>query len=434
MFKTIKRVLFRNKKDMEIYARENKKVCMVVWNTFETDARVTKEAKSLIKGNKSVTVIAVNEPKRTKEHEVKEGIKIIRVNRTLNLKRTKKHSSSKNSQINVDPKGLNIKQTVPSKISTLKKVKRSLRFLPKWIVNIRFFTSAYKQNAGVYHAHDLNTLIPVFIVSRLRGAWLVYDAHEVSTDRAGWGNKKLWTKIERFLIKKADRVITTNLTRAEYFSKEYHINLPYIIRNVPVYQELAYSNRIREVLNINNDVPVILYQGGIQRERGLENLIKSIPKVKVGVFVFIGNGKLKPELISLVKHLDIEDRVYFLDAVPNEELLSYTASATIGMQTLLNTCFNHYSACSNKLHEYIMAGIPVIASDLPEMRKVVKDSGAGVLIDPENIDSISSSINALLEDKDRYNLLKSKTKSAAKKYSWDIEEKTLLEIYNIKES
>lgn len=421
----LKRILFRQKKLLSEYASINPKVCMVVWNTFETDARVTKEALTLLDQGKDVTVIAVHQPGRTKEVEVKDGLNIIRVIRTF--KKVSNHSlTHSNSEA---PKTLKVNDVERKKTSLKSKIRKLFTFVPKWIINIRFFWEAYRQDAGVYHSHDLNTLIPVFLASRLRGAKLIYDAHEVSTDRAGWKNKKYWEFVEGILIRKADEVITTNLTRAEYFKEHYHIPLPKIIKNVPPFQTVTSKNLIREILGISDEVPIILYQGGLQADRGLENMVKMMQNIEFGELVFLGNGSMKEELKKMVVDLKVQNKVHFIDAVPNEDLLNYTASATIGLQLLLNTCFNHYSACSNKLNEYMMAGIPVIASDFPEIRRIVEKYEVGYLVDPENVEEITEYVKGLLNNQTKLAEFKKNTVLAAQNNKWENEIPVLLDIY-----
>lgn len=421
MIDWIKRVIFRQDNLLKHKAIVNNKVCMVVWNTFETDARVTKEATTLIRSGKKVRVVAVHQPGRTERQEILHDIMVIRVDRTV------KKQSAKTKSVNASNE--TIKSPV-AQYSLKSRMRKKFQFVPKLIINIRFFLEAYKQDAGVYHAHDLNTLIPVYLATRLRGALLVYDAHEVSTDRAGWSNKALWEKIEGFLIKKADKVITTNLTRAEYFQEAYRIPLPNIIKNVPPFEKVVSTNKLRKTFLIPNDEPVILYQGGIQRDRGLENMIKMVPLLNRGKLVFLGNGRLKPELIRLVDDMNLNEKVFFMDAVPNKDLLSYTSSATIGLQLLINSCFNHYSACSNKLNEYMMAGIPVVASDLPEIKRTIDEFETGILVDPENLEQIADAINTLLTNTSLYQSFKVNTSRAAAQNKWENEESVLLNIYN----
>lgn len=420
MIHTLRRILFREKRLLSDYEKRNPKVCMIVWNAFVTDARVTREAKTLIDAGKNVTVIAVHEPGKTKKHEINEKIKIVRVSRALATRKYKIQEAHNNV----------LQKESKSKTRITRKIKPFLRVIVKWSISVKFLIYALRERAGLYHAHDLNTLIPAYIASRIRGTRLIYDAHEISTDRAGWGNKRFWYFVEKLLIRKADAVITTNLTRAQYFKETYGIPLPTLVHNVPEYINIKSSNLIRDKLSIPANVPVILYQGGIQRERGLENLILSMNLVEGGVLVLIGDGALKKTLVQMVYEQSLEDRVYFMDAVPMNQLLYYTASADIGMQVLQNTCFNHYSACSNKLFEYIMAGIPVIASDLPEMRKVIDSTKTGILIDPSEPKNIAEAINRLLLDKQLYDLCRKNTRKASMIYNWDKEKNNLLMLYN----
>ncbi|MFV8826373.1 glycosyltransferase family 4 protein [Alkalihalobacterium sp. APHAB7] len=427
MIKTLKRIFLREKNELNRFAKENNKVCMVVWNTFETDARVTKEAVSVQKMDKEVTVIAVFEPTRTKKREVKDGINIIRVDRTIIKKKERANVTRSSNNTNVNSTTTKANHSLKNSVKKL--LKPLYAIIPKTMINTRFFIRAFNEKAGIYHSHDLNTLVPTYLVSRIRGAKLIYDAHEVSTDRAGWKNKRFWTRIEKYIIRRADGVITTNDTRADYFAEEYGIEKPVVIRNVPPYQKIVSSDKLREEYGMIGNEPIIIYQGGIQRERGLENIIECIPLVRKGVFVFIGNGALKPKIMAKAKELGVEHRTIFHGAVPNEELLSYTASADLGLQLLQNTCFNHYSACSNKIHEYLMAGIPVVSSDLPELRKVVSSGNIGILVDPENIQMIAGAINQLIEDKDLYNMFKSNTVNAALGHHWGLEEEKLQKLY-----
>jgi len=419
---TLKRILGRERKIIAQYERANPKVCMVVWNTFVTDARVTREAKSLIELGREVTVIAVHEPGKTRKQEVKDGIRIIRVKRPF-------VSGKINTKFK--PEQATIIKRPTLKMKAKYWLKPMIQLSIKWLIGLKFLYYAIREKAGVYHAHDLNTLIPVYIASRMRGTRLVYDAHEISTDRAGWGNKKIWQLVEKILIRRADEVITTNLTRAEYLRSIYEIPLPTIVHNVPNYISLQRTNLLREKLNIPDSKPILLYQGGIQRERGLETLIEAMEWINPSaVLVFIGNGSLKHKLIYMVDQLNLKSRVYFMDAVPMDQLLYYTASADIGMQVLQNTCFNHYSACSNKLFEYIMAGIPVIASDLPEMRKIIETSMTGLLIDPRDPRNIADAVNRLLEDKELYQTFSRNTREASKIYNWENEKHHLQKLYS----
>lgn len=408
------------------------KVCMTVWNHFITDARVTKEAKTLSKHGKHVTVIAILDPKHTPKHEVKDGFRVYRFTRLLD--RVKRKREPKIASPTRSPRTVQSGSTVRSLgrnfLQPLKVCLRKIFLLvDKGYINACFFYAAWKAKADVYHAHDLNTALPAYIAARLRRAKYIYDAHEISTDRVGWKNKKWWALIEKRIVRNADGFITTNTSRADFFRKAYGVDRVTVIRNVPEYKELQGSNRIREELGMAPHIPVILYQGGLQPDRGLEMMVDIMRDIQDAVMVFIGDGKLRPALEEKIARHRLGNRVKLLGRVSLEELLSYTASATIGLQLLRNTCLNHYTACSNKLYEYLMAELPVVASDFPELRKVVVGENVGVVVNPDDRDAVIDGIRTLLRDQALYNECKKNARKAKHKYQWSLEESQLVSLY-----
>lgn len=405
----------------------NEKVCMTVWNHFITDARVTKEAKTLSQHGKDVTVVAIRDLLNTKKAEVKDGFKVFRFMRLIDLVKYKKTPKAKANTVREFSTARKQRRTF------LQSIKRGLRkafiLVDKGFINVCFFYFAWRVRANVYHAHDLNTALPVYIAARLRGARYIYDAHEISTDRVGWQNKRLWKFIEKRIVCNADGFITTNTSRADFFKKEYGVKQVTVVRNVPEYEEIQRSQRIRSELGIASEVPVILYQGGLQPDRGLEIMVDIMQDFPDAVLVMIGEGKLRAVLEEKIASHELENRVKLLGRVPMDELLSYTASATIGLQLLKNTCLNHYTACSNKLYEYLMAEIPVVASDFPELRKVVVDEEVGLVVDPDDRNAIIHCIYKLLRDKAFYNKCRNNAALAKRKYHWSLEEASLLSLY-----
>ena len=290
----------------------------------------------------------------------------------------------------------------------------------------------FKANGDIYHSNDLNTLPQGYICSKLRRAPIIYDSHEVQSSRTGY-NEKIVKFFEGFFVKRVDKMIMTTDTRAEYVSNLYKIEKPAVIHNYPFYTgDESIKNKIdlHNICKIDKDEPILLYQGGIQQGRGLEQIVKAIPKFKKGIVVFIGDGKIKNNLKKLVEDTGVSNRVRFIDKVPVDELKYYTASAYLGFQVLNNVCFNHYSALSNKLFEYIMSEIPVIACSFPEISRVVRDEEIGICIDSENPSSIARGVNTLLDDRGHYEIFKKNCKKAKEKYNWDNEKKLFVNIYD----
>ncbi|MGM9987718.1 MAG: glycosyltransferase, partial [Bacillaceae bacterium] len=123
------------------------------------------------------------------------------------------------------------------------------------------------------------------------------------------------------------------------------------------------------------------------------------------------------------------DRVKFLPKVPVRDLHKYTKNAYLGFQVLNNVCFNHYSASSNKLFEYMMSGIPVVACSFPEIQRVVEEEQVGVCVDSHDAMSIAAGVNRLLDDVALRNEMATNAYKARHTYNWSNEKEFLLDIY-----
>jgi glycosyltransferase involved in cell wall biosynthesis len=424
---------------------------MLVYNNMAHDARVRKEARTLTDAGYEVTVLAVLDPGVTPRDELVHGFRILRMSRSiLGISRREMAQARRRKAKGEEAKtrgGGNGSATSPQTpplppprarggargrdSRLLEALLKSVLFpLRRVVVFLRFVRAALRTRADVYHAHDLNTLLMAWTASRLRRKPLVYDTHEVATDRADMKFRWWAALLERALIHRADRVICTNQTRADFTQKLYNIPPPVILRNLPAYVEPQPSTLMHERLGLPPGAKIVLYQGGIQPERGLEQLMEAAPEVEGGVIVFLGSGRSKPKLTARAAELGLEGKVYFHPAVPVDELPSWTACAYVSLQILQNTCFNHYSSLSNKLLEYMMAGVPVITNDLPEMRRVIEETGAGMIIDASNPHEIAMAVNALLADPALREQMAERARQSRRRYSWEQEEATLVELYS----
>jgi glycosyltransferase involved in cell wall biosynthesis len=198
---------------------------------------------------------------------------------------------------------------------------------------------------------------------------------------------------------------------------------------IPTLPEESTVVDLHELLMLPEDEPILLYQGGIQTGRGLEKVVEAVPMMEAGTLVFIGDGKIKPELIKKVESMGLEHRVKFIPKVPVDDLLHYTKNAYLGFQVLNNVCFNHYSASSNKLFEYMMSGVPVIACSFPEIQKVVETEKIGVCVDSHDPRSIADGVNYLLKHPEKRAEMSSNCLNARLKYNWKQEKEIFIQIY-----
>jgi glycosyltransferase involved in cell wall biosynthesis len=411
---------------------------MIVWNEFLHDARVTKEAETLTKAGYDVTVLALYLPGRAPRLEdhpsgfsvvrvpfFSQGIwrGIIRLVSRLKFwfkaKKTEnsKEYASKTAALTGNPR-------IPRPLLSLMAVPA------KFITHCALLREAVRQKADIYHAHDFNVLLTTWLASRLRASRIVYDAHEITTDREGYKMSRWFVRqIEGVLVHKVNGMITTNLTRGDFFCNEYGIKPPVVLQNRSKYQAPLNSNKLREILDLNAQVPIVLYQGGIQSGRGMRNLVHVAERVEDAYFVYLGSGGQEQVIKEMVKAKKLEDRVFLLPMVPLQELPVYTASGDIGVQILRNTCLNHYTTESNKLFEYLMAGLPVIVSDFPEMRQIVEEYEVGIIVNPDDVEGIAAAVKRLISDRSLYQRLRRNALASAKKLSWEEQEERLLALY-----
>ncbi|MGN7330763.1 glycosyltransferase [Bacillus altitudinis] len=422
-----------------------KNVCMFVWNHFTNDARVLRECTALSEDGSDVDLICIHDPSmpglKTYE-EINERFRVHRVKRyprwlvlfqsMLTLLKKKKYLLL--LLLLVWAAGvfylpiITIAFTILFSSLLLKKVRT---LIIRSSIFLRMIVKGWNKNYDIYHSNDLNTLPQGVICAKFKlfnRKKLIYDSHEVQTSRTGY-DSKLYGKMESFLLKFVDQMIVENHTRAKYNEDLYGF-YPKVVHNYPFVQKKEIEKiDLHEILNISKDEKILLYQGGIQTGRGLENLVKAAPNFEEGILVFIGDGRIKESLMQLTEDMKLTDRVKFLQKVPLKDLPRYTKNAYLGFQVLNNVCFNHYSASSNKLFEYIMAGVPVIACDFPEIKKVVSSENIGVVVDSHDPISIAAGVNKLVLNPELRHQYSENCQQARLKYNWEQEKKSLLKVY-----
>ncbi|MCJ1764196.1 glycosyltransferase [Mammaliicoccus sciuri] len=425
-----------------------KKVTMFVWNHFTNDARVNRECTTLADNGYDINLIAINDPKNpaiSAYEEISNTFKVHRVKRYPWLLQAYQDHGKKfllvvaGVQVVIIPSLFYISFTLMAAyLLSLVVAGGMIKFkkIRKWFINgaiiTRMIVKGYIQNADIYHANDLNTLPQAIVCSKLRlkPKPLIYDSHEVQSDRTGY-NPKTIKSIESFMLKFVDQMIVENHTRAKYNEDIYGF-YPKTLYNYSEKYNIEEKPQINlhKKIGINEDEKILLYQGGLQQGRGLELLIEAMDEIKEGHLLFIGGGKLTQPLKEQAEASKQADRIHFLDKVPFQELPSYTREAYLGFQVLQNICFNHYSASSNKLFEYMMAHVPVISCDFPEIKKVVEETNTGLVVDSHNASEIANAVNQLVKDTSLRNQLSENTKQAKEIYNWNNEKSKLLEVYN----
>jgi len=399
------------------------RVAMVVWNEFLNDARVLKEAQTLQRAGYQVKVFALHTPGVTQQQEQLEGgIQVFRVARSP-LWRLRKGSTL--------PNQAPTSSKAQGPIGKLSVKHQFLRLIARTWTHMALLWQMVRYRANLVHAHDVNTLPTAWLAARLSRARLVYDAHEISTSREGYSSfRRLVGVVEKQLMPKVDGSITTTDARAKYFARAYGVARPTVLQNRPRLTQCDTSNRIKEELGLKAPWPIILYQGGLQQGRGLEKLIRTAVDVPNAYFVFIGGGRLALDLAELRDELGLQERVHFIPTVPLSQLPSYTASADIGVQPIENTCLNHYTTDSNKLFEYLIAGLPVVATDFPEIRRIVRSNNVGLLVPANNPLLLAEALLQLVTNLKLRSEFAANARSTAVTLNWEEQESRLIDLYD----
>jgi glycosyltransferase involved in cell wall biosynthesis len=267
----------------------------------------------------------------------------------------------------------------------------------------------------------------------------VYDARDIYLDagnlaRLSGPMRRLVARAERGWARRADRVITVNRPYAEVMASRWGVDLPLIVMNCS-YRYVPPSPRERrfhDALGLDPATRVVVYQGGFSRDRGIEQLIAAIPEVPGATLVLLGYGTLQAELERVVADPATGGRVRILAAVPPTELLDWIASADVVAMPIQPTTLNHRLTTPNKLFEALAAGVPVVASDLPGMAPIIRETGCGILVDPTDPAAIAAGLrDVLATPADEMSAWRARCSAAARDtYNWERQMDGLLAEYS----
>ncbi len=298
--------------------------------------------------------------------------------------------------------------------------KRGALFYLEYTIRLFFFLLFAK--VDILGAVDLDTLLANGLVAKIRSKTLVYDAHEYFTEVPELqGRKKvqaIWERIARFGIPKADLCYTVSPGLAQLFKTNYGKDFA-VIRNLPL------AKKPSEVEKPNP--PVILYQGALNKGRGLEQLIAAVEGLPVQLWI-AGEGDLSASLRALAKKGIASGQIQFLGYLQPTQLHALTPQAWLGYNVLENLGLSYYYSLANKTFDYIQAQVPVLCSEFPEYLSLARECPAIIFAEP-NPKSVRHQIQTLLHDPKLYQELKTTCKEASAKWNWEQESKHLLSLY-----
>ena len=296
--------------------------------------------------------------------------------------------------------------------------------------NFRLFFYLLKSKIDVFVANDLDTLPANYLASRIKRKPLVYDSHEYFTEVPELIGRpivrSIWAGLEKLLVPRVDAAYTVCDSIAEVYHDLYKVDFK-VVRNLPVCSQIEKSEHQEKR---EGQPKVILYQGALNLGRGVEAAIRSMQFLDGAELWLAGDGDITNQLKELVAELQLESKVKFLGRLPLHQLCEVTRQADLGISLEEDLGLNYRFALPNKLFDYIQAGVPVLVSNLPEMRHVVEHYQIGVIAETHQRKELAELIKTALFDQEKRRIWKQNLPVAASELCWENEEKILQDIYS----
>jgi glycosyltransferase involved in cell wall biosynthesis len=286
----------------------------------------------------------------------------------------------------------------------------------------RLFLRLLRERMDVVCAVDLDTVLPCYAVSRLKGVTRVLDAHELFTEMKEVVTRPLvrsvWKAVERFAIPRFPRGYTVSGRIADHFRREYGVDYR-VVRNLAVLQESISGRATGDY---------IIYQGAVNEGRCFEWLLPAMKEVDVPLHIY-GDGNLLDWVGRRIVELGLEGKVVLMGKREPDALRPLTAFARVGVNLVEDLGLNNRYSLANRFFDYVHAGIPQVCSDLPAYRELNERFRVALTVDGRDPAQIADALNNLLRDAVLSFELSNACRTAARVWNWQEEEKTLLGFY-----
>ncbi|MCX6269246.1 MAG: glycosyltransferase [Bacteroidetes bacterium] len=313
-------------------------------------------------------------------------------------------------------------------------------FYAEYNIALFFFLIIHRYDLNV--SNDLDTLPASYLANRIKNGFsrnrnlkseirFLHDCHEYFRGVPELNGRKavtrVWKWIEDRFFPKLKHVIAVNQSVADLYAKEYG-NPVTVIRNVPFRKPLT-GARDKTSMQIRDEQKVILYQGALNVDRGLEEAILAMKYLKTnGVLVLAGIGDIYENLKKLTSENGLSEKVRFLGQVPFQDLHAITLIADLGLSIEKDVSINYRYCLPNKFLDYIQANIPVLVSPFPEMKALVDQYRIGEFIESHDPVILATQFDAMLNNPEKTAFYRQNLLKAAEDLCWEMEEGKIIEI------
>ncbi|RXI25316.1 hypothetical protein CRU89_08080 [Aliarcobacter trophiarum] len=322
-------------------------------------------------------------------------------------------------------------------IYSINLISRKWRFLPTMVRHIlslielssKMIFKAIKLKPNIIHCNDTMVLPLGVIVKIFTKSKLIYDAHELESNRNGLSKKlgKMTLLCEKLLWKFIDKLIVVSPSISQWYNVNIGIKDTEVIMNSPVLEDDIVENNkyyFRSKFNIPENNKIFLYIGILGEGRGIEYILNTF-KNNLDLsshLIFLGYGELKD---NLLKDSENYKNIHVHDAVPHEEVVSIAKSADIGLCLIENVSLSDYYCLPNKLFEYAFAQIPILASNFPDIKQIIDSYNLGKYTELNENDIYK----AIKDYENQKELVKIDT-SKLYDLSWQAQEQKLIKLYD----
>lgn len=290
--------------------------------------------------------------------------------------------------------------------------------------NIRLFFYLLFKRFDIINVIDLDTMPADFPISKLRRKPIVYDAHEYFTELEEVVSrplvKKAWKWIENWSVPNIKLGYTVSEGYAHLFKEKYNRDYK-VVRNVTLLKELPARTKTEKY---------ILYQGAVNKGRGLEQTIEAMQYIDDLPLIICGVGDIYDELQVLAQRFNVADKVTFTGFLNPEELIRYTQNAYIGLTLFTNSGLSNQHSLANRFFDYFHNGIPQLTMKYPEYVKFNKEYQVSLLIEQVNAHEIAKNINHLAQSSDLWNSLHQNCLEARMVHNFQNDTEVLLGVYD----
>lgn len=295
----------------------------------------------------------------------------------------------------------------------------------EWQLNL--YLKLRHQNIKIFNCHNLASLPVGVLFKRLHGSKLVYDTHEVETER-DWPVPIRWLGklVERVLINSVDLTIVVSPAIADWYMNNYGIKEVCVVLNFPRSFDLTYGSKMifREKYAIKDDEMLFICQGLLARGRGIDILLEVFSKCHSDKhIVFMGFGEMEDYVKASERKCT---NIHFHPAVRTNELLTYTMGADVGFHLLEDINLNHRITIGNKPFEYILSGLPCIESDFTAVAPIITKHGCGWTVRTEVV-PILELVNRLTKKEVAQKV--TNVMQCRQHFTWESEEQKMLNAY-----